>query len=241
MSSHPKPSPFFQLPQPERDEARTILKAWVAGFSRNSGGNPYLVEELFRESLFPGAPSSAVLSSAQAKPILDKIRIATVGEELDVLDINLIPMDELDEEEGHVSTVDPLFVAPQPDRALSVSASELSNDDASFSGFTETSASGYETMPQQSAKSALSDKKSQRRSKEDKGHHSSSGSRKTKKNSHKSGAKGAASQVEPQVAPVEPQPSGSGAPVIQTNPQVAQLDLNTMVATILQSIQPQLD
>ena len=117
----------------------------------------------------------------------------------------------------------------------------MSNEEASFSGFNESSASGFETMPQQSAKSALSDKKSQRRSKEDKGHHSSSGSRKTKTHSHKSGAKGAASQVEPQVTPVEPQPSGSGAQVTQTNPQVAQLDMNTMIATILKSLQPQLD
>ena len=188
---------------------------------------------------------SAVLSSEQAKPILNKIRFATVGEELDVLDINLVTMDEIPEEEGHVSTVDPLFVAPQPDNESLVSASDASNDEASFSGFHESSASGYETMPQQLAKPALSQKKSQHRPKESKDNHSSSGSKRSKKSTHKSahksGAKGAASHVEPQVAPTEPQPSGSGAPVTQTNPQITQLDLNNMMATILQTLQPQLD
>ena len=211
----------------------------MAGFSRNSGGNPYLVQESFRETLFPGAPQSAVLPTAQAQPILEKMRLATIGEELDVLDINLVPMDDLSAEEGHVSTVDPLFVAPQPDREQLVSGSELSNDDASFSGFTETSASGYETMPQQSVKAALSDKKSQHR--QSKSHHSSSGPKKAKRSSHKSGSKRTDSQVEAQVVSFEPQPSGSGPPVIQTNPPAPQFDMNSMVATILQSIQPQLD
>ena len=203
------------------------------------------MEERFRESLFPGAPLAAVLSSDQARPILDKIRVATVGEELDVLDINLVLMDDAQEEEGHVSTVDPLLVAPQPDNLFNVSASELSNDEASFSGFIESSASGFETMPKQSDKSALSTKKSQHRSKGSKDYHSSSESNRSKKDthksSHKSGARGAATHVEPLVAPAEPQPSGSGVSITQTNPLISQLDLNNMVATILQSIQPQLD
>ena len=121
----------------------------MAGFSRNSGGNPYLAQESFREALFPGAPPSAVLPDNLAKPILEKIRLATLGEELDVLDINLVNMEDIAGGEDQVSDVDPLEVAPQPDRDSLVLGSDLSNEATSFSGFTEASASGYEVIPQQ--------------------------------------------------------------------------------------------
>ena len=201
------------------------------------------MEERFRESLFPGAPLAAVLSSDQAKAILDKIRLAAMAEELDVLDTNLVPMDDI-QEEGHVSTVDPLLVAPQPDDLLLVSASDLSNDQTSFSGFLESAASGFETMPKHSDSSALSNIKSQHRSNEC-NIHSLSESTQLNKDAHKSsrigGARGTTSHVEPQVAPTEPQPSGSGVNTTQTDPPISRSDLNNMVASLLQSIQPQLD
>ena len=70
------------------------MKAWVAGFSRNSGGNPYLLEERLRVVLFPGAPVTAVVPTSQAQPVLDHIRntVARLGEGLQVLDINLEEM-----------------------------------------------------------------------------------------------------------------------------------------------------
>ena len=75
--------------------------------------------------------------------------MATLGEELDVLDINLDTMEDLAGREDQVSDVDPLEVAPQPDRDSLVLGSDLSNEATSFSGFTEASASGYEVIPQQ--------------------------------------------------------------------------------------------
>ena len=62
-------------------EAKSVLKTRVAGFSKNSGDNPYLLDETLRVALFPGAPVTAVVPSQQAKPILQKIRntVATLG------------------------------------------------------------------------------------------------------------------------------------------------------------------
>ena len=96
-----------------------------------------------REALFRGAPLSAVLPEHQARPILQKIKMATLGEGLDVLDINLDTMEDLTGREDQVSEMDPLEVTPQPDRENSVFGSECSNEATSFSGFTEASASGY--------------------------------------------------------------------------------------------------
>ena len=72
---------LFQLSLSEKEEAKSVLKTWVAGFSKNSGGNPYLLDETLRVALFPGAPVTAVVPSQQAKPILQKIRntVATLG------------------------------------------------------------------------------------------------------------------------------------------------------------------
>ena len=202
-----------------------------------------MVKESFRETLFPGAPQSAVLPEHLARPILEKIRLATIGEELDVLDINLVTMEDFTGEEGQVSGADSLQVTSQPDRDSSVLGSELSNEDTSFSGFTEASASGYETMPQQQAKAAHSSKKSQHRSKEDKEPKSSLGSKKPKKGSHKQALtpKGKDSQDESRVVSFEPQASTSVPPAITAPIPPPQFDWSSLVSTILQSIQPQLD
>ena len=75
---------LFQLSLPEKVEAKATLKAWVAGFSRNSGGNPYLLDENMRVVLFTGAPVTAVVPSHQAKPVLERIHnaVAKLGEGL---------------------------------------------------------------------------------------------------------------------------------------------------------------
>ena len=114
--------PLFQLSLSEKEEAKAVLKSWVAGFSRNSGGNPYILDESLRVALFPGAPVTAVLPEHQARPILQKIKnsVATLGEGLEVLDINLDVMEDLAGREDQVSVTDPLEVPLQPDRANSV-------------------------------------------------------------------------------------------------------------------------
>ena len=149
---------LFQLSLSEKEEAKSALKSWVAGFSRNSGGNPYLLDETLRVALFPGAPVTAVVSSQQARPILQRIKntVATLGEGLQVLDINLEEMEDLEGREDQVSGTDPLALPHTSDQENSVLGSEISNVDTSFSGFTEASASGHEQVPQQQAKAAHS-------------------------------------------------------------------------------------
>ena len=101
---------LFQLSLSERDSAKETLKTWVGGFSKNSGGNPYLLEERLRVVLFPGAPVTAVVPLEKAKPILDRIKNAVVSlGEGQVLDINLEEMEDLTGKEDQVSDADPLY------------------------------------------------------------------------------------------------------------------------------------
>ena len=122
-----------------------------------------------RVALFPGVPVTAVLSAEKARPILDQIRssLAAIEGGLDVLDINLEPMEDLEGREAQVSEPDPLEVSRQTDRDSLVLGSGLSNED-SFSGFSGASASGHEIVSQQTEKTAHSLKKSQQRSKTEK-------------------------------------------------------------------------
>ena len=91
--------------------------------------------------------------------------MATLGEELDVLDINLEAMEDIKGREEQVSERDLLEVTSQPDRVSSVLGSDNSNEATSFPGFTEASASGSEKVSKQQAKSAHSTKKSQHKAK----------------------------------------------------------------------------
>ena len=152
---------LFQLSLSEKEETKSALKTWVAGFSRNSGGNPYLLEETLRVALFPGAPVTAVVPSQQAKPILQRIRntVATLGEGLQVLDINLEEMEDLEGREDQVSGADPLELPLSTDQSNLVLGSDASNVGSSFSGFEGASASRHEQVPQQQAKSAHSSHK----------------------------------------------------------------------------------
>ena len=95
---------------------------WVAGFSRNSGGNPYLLEERLRVVLFPGAPVTSVVPTYTAQPILDRIRntVARLGEGLQVLDINLDDMENVEGRGDQVGDVDPLSVSLPTDQAHSL-------------------------------------------------------------------------------------------------------------------------
>ena len=116
-----------------------MLKSWVAGFSRNSGGNPYILEETLKVALFPGAPVTAVLPYQQAKPILQRIRntVATLGEGPQVLDINLEEMEDLEGREDQVSGSDPLQIPLSTDKNNSVLGSDVANVDSHFSGLKE--------------------------------------------------------------------------------------------------------
>ena len=187
------------------------------------------MEESFRESLFPGAPLTAVLSSAQAKPILNKIRLATMGEYLDVLDINLVQMDNTQEEEGHVSTVDPLLVAPQHVNLFIVQVSLNLLLAAMHLCLSHQMLLHFRPKSRSTDLKKCID------------HHSLSeymrSNKDTHKNSHAGGARGAASHVDPPGVPTEPQPSCSGVSITQTNPLISKLDLNKMVTSILQSLQ----
>ena len=151
---------LFQLSLTERESAKETLKTWVGGFSKNSGGNPYLLEERLRVVLFPGAPVTAVLPSDKAKPILDCIKnaVASLGEGLQVLDINLEEMEDLTGREDQVSEADPLAVSPSTDQVDSLLESGMSNA-TSFSGFNTASASAREKVPQQKSISASSSHK----------------------------------------------------------------------------------
>ena len=108
-----------------------------------------------REALVPGAPTTAALPRHKALPLLQKIKM--IGEGLDVLDINLDPMEDIEGREEQVSERDGFSVTPQPDNVSNVSL-ELG----------DTSASGYKEIPQQQVKTAHSSRKSQHRSRSDK-------------------------------------------------------------------------
>ena len=67
-------APLFQLSLTEKEALKESLKMWVAGFSWNSGGNPYLLEEHLRVVLLLRAPVTVVVTSLKAQPVLDRIR-----------------------------------------------------------------------------------------------------------------------------------------------------------------------
>ena len=104
---------LFQFSLTERETAKEMLKTWVGGFSKNSGSNPYLLEERLRVILFPGTPVTAVVPSQKAQPVLNRIKnaVAKLGEGLQVLDINLEEMENLEGREDQVSETYPLAVS----------------------------------------------------------------------------------------------------------------------------------
>ena len=180
---------LFQLSLTERETAKEMLKAWVAGFSKNSGGNTYLLEERLRVMLFPGAPVTAVVPSQKAQLVLDRIKnaVAKLGEGLQVLDINLEEMENLEGREDQVSETDPLAVSPSTDQVDLLLESEMSNT-TSFSGFDGASASAREKVPQQKSKSASSSHKKNQHSngrKHQKDSRSSKASHKSSKGGYK--------------------------------------------------------
>ena len=63
-----------------QEEAKAILCLWVAGFSRNSKGKPYLASEEIRQALFPKAPTTAVFKPAPTPPASSEIPVIPVGE-----------------------------------------------------------------------------------------------------------------------------------------------------------------
>ena len=189
---------------------------------------------------------TAVLPAHQAKPILKKIKssVATLGEGLEVLDINLEDMEDLDDREDQVSATDPLELPPHTDRDDSVLGSDMSNIDSSFSGFTEASASGREKALQQQAITAhSSQKKTQQGAKSEKDAKSSKDNKKPKKSSSKQASKPRASdsQDEERVIPYEPQPSTSAPPATTGPIATQQFDMALLVSTIMQTLKPQLD
>ena len=238
---------LFQLSLSEKEEAKSALKSWVAGFSRNSGGNPYVLNETLRVALFPGAPVTAVVPSQQARPMLQRIKntVATLGEGLQVLDINLEEMEDLEGREDQVSGTDPLALPHTSDQANSVLRSDTSNVDSSFSGFTEASASGHEQVLQQQAKAAHSlQKKTQQVPKYQKDSKSSKEQKKAQKSGSKQSVKPRASdsRTEERVIPEEPQPGTSTTPPAATGPAaIPQVDMASLVSAIMQTLKPQLD
>ena len=57
--------PLFQLSQAEKEEAKAVLKSWVAGFSRNSGGQTLYPRKIPKRGTFPW---SATVSSPPGAP-----------------------------------------------------------------------------------------------------------------------------------------------------------------------------
>ena len=87
--------------------------------------------------LFPGAPTTAVVSQLQASPVLDTIRnnVARLGENLDILDINLEVMQDIPDDsvpEDQVREVGDLFSIYHDDAN---SVLESNNSQENFSGY----------------------------------------------------------------------------------------------------------
>ena len=232
---------LFQLSLTERETAKETLKTWVGGFSKNSGGNPYLLEECLRVVLFPEVPVSAVVPLSKAQPVLDRIKnaVAKLGEGLQVLDINLDEVADIEGRRDQVSEVDPLDVSLPTDQVNVLLESEVSNL-TSFSGFEGAPASAQEKVPQQQTKSASSSCKKNQHSasrKHQKDSRSSKATRKSPKGGSKKVAKPRASDshTEERTPSQEPQPGPSSAPQVAPSPVASpQLDMPALVSAIMQ-------
>ena len=78
--------------------ALATLKTWVAGYSRSSRGNPYMMLETHRLTLFPGAPASSVVpletSAAIQRDIAANEEVQETEQMLSNVDVGLVAMDD---------------------------------------------------------------------------------------------------------------------------------------------------
>ncbi|XP_066956299.1 uncharacterized protein [Macrobrachium rosenbergii] len=105
-----------------KKEALESLRAWVAGFGRNvPSGKPYVLDEKWRDLLYPGARIAAAVPTEVAAPIIEQIRVVTqplveetlyveVSDDVAALDLDLEPMNTEQDQVGGKLVSTPVFL-----------------------------------------------------------------------------------------------------------------------------------